>query len=55
MASRAHGTKESMIMWKHAFRNTLTPTFTSMALSTASLVTGVFVVEIIYSYLGTPI
>lgn len=52
IASRARGAKESMIMWKHAFRNTLTPTFTSMALSAASLVTGVFVVEIIYSYLG---
>jgi peptide/nickel transport system permease protein len=37
---------------KHAFRNTLAPSFTSLVLSTASLITGVFVVEIIFSYRG---
>jgi ABC-type dipeptide/oligopeptide/nickel transport system permease component len=52
IASRARGATENMIMWKHAFRNTLAPSLTSLALSAASLVTGVFVVEIIYSYAG---
>ncbi len=52
IAAKARGASERMLMWKHAFRNTLAPSFTSLALSTASLVTGVFVVEIIFSYYG---
>ena len=52
IAARARGVKENTLMWKHAFRNTLAPSFTSLALSAASLVTGVFVVELIYSYKG---
>jgi ABC-type dipeptide/oligopeptide/nickel transport system permease component len=52
VASRARGATERMLMWKHAFRNTLAPSLTSLALSAASLVTGVFVVEIIFSYIG---
>jgi ABC-type dipeptide/oligopeptide/nickel transport system permease component len=52
VAARARGAREGMIMWKHAFRNTLAPSFTSLVLSAASLVTGVFVVEMIYSYGG---
>jgi ABC-type dipeptide/oligopeptide/nickel transport system permease component len=52
IAAKARGVNERMLMWKHAFRNTLAPSFTSLALSAASLVTGVFVVEIIFSYVG---
>jgi peptide/nickel transport system permease protein len=52
IAAMARGVKESTLMWKHAFRNTLAPSFTSLALSTASLITGVFVVEIIFAYHG---
>lgn len=52
IAARARGLKENALMWKHAFRNTLAPSFTSLALSAASLITGVFVVEIIFSYTG---
>ena len=52
IAARARGDTENMIMWKHAFRNTLAPSLTSLALSSASLVTGVFVVEIIFSFGG---
>ncbi len=52
IASRARGAPENMIMWRHAFRNTLAPSLTSLGLSVASLVTGVFVVEMIYSYSG---
>jgi peptide/nickel transport system permease protein len=52
VAARSRGTTERMLMWKHAFRNTLAPSLTSLALSAASLVTGVFVVEIVFSYIG---
>ena len=52
IAARARGVHENTVMWKHAFRNTLAPSFTSLALSAASLLTGVFVVEIIYAYNG---
>jgi peptide/nickel transport system permease protein len=52
IAAMARGVKENTLMWKHAFRNTLAPSFTSLALSAASLVTGVFVVEIIFSFTG---
>jgi peptide/nickel transport system permease protein len=52
IAARARGANENKIMWKHAFRNTLAPSLTSLVLSAASLITGVFVVEIIFSYYG---
>jgi ABC-type dipeptide/oligopeptide/nickel transport system permease component len=52
VASRSRGVNERMLMWKHAFRNTLAPSLTSLGLSAASLVTGVFVVEIIFSFNG---
>ena len=52
IAAKARGVNERGLMWKHAFRNTLAPSFTSLVLSTASLITGVFVVEIIFSYRG---
>jgi peptide/nickel transport system permease protein len=52
IAARARGVHERNLMWKHAFRNVLAPSMTSLALSAASLVTGVFVVEIIFSYKG---
>ena len=52
VAAKARGDTESILMWKHAFRNTLAPSLTSLALSAASLVTGVFVIEIIFSYAG---
>lgn len=51
-AARARGIIERRILWKHIFRNTLTPSFTSMTLSAASIVTGVFVAEIIYDIKG---
>ena len=52
IAARARGIREHSLVWKHVFRNILAPSFTSLALSAASLVTGVFVVEIIFSYQG---
>ncbi|MFH1524830.1 MAG: ABC transporter permease [Chloroflexota bacterium] len=52
IAAKGRGASETKIMWKHAFPNTLVPSITSLALSAASLITGVFVVEIIFSYYG---
>lgn len=52
IAAQARGVSERSLVWKHAFRNTLAPSFTSLALSAASLVTGVFVVEMIFAYKG---
>lgn len=52
IAAQARGLTDRRVIWRHAFFNTLAPSFTSMALSAASLVTGVFVVEIIYRIYG---
>ena len=52
VAAQARGLTDQRVIWRHAFFNTLAPSFTSMALSAASLVTGVFVVEIIYRIYG---
>lgn len=52
IAARARGLMERRIVWKHIFRNTLTPSLTSMTLSATSIVTGVFVAEIIYNING---
>ena len=52
IAAKARGASDSRIIWKHVFPNTLAPSITSLALSAASLITGVFVVEIIYSFYG---
>ncbi|NJC94932.1 MAG: hypothetical protein C3F07_12845 [Anaerolineales bacterium] len=52
IAARARGVIERRIVWKHVFRNTLTPSLTSMTLSATSIVTGVFVSEIIYNING---
>ncbi|RJP52604.1 MAG: ABC transporter permease [Anaerolineaceae bacterium] len=51
-AAKARGLVERKIVWKHVFRNILTPSLTSMALSATSIVTGVFVSEIIYDIDG---
>jgi peptide/nickel transport system permease protein len=52
VAAQSRGLTESRVLWRHVFWNTLAPSFTSMALSVASLITGVFVVEIIYTIRG---
>lgn len=52
IAGRAHGLPEAIVVWRHALRNSLTPALTSSALAAASLVTGVFIVEVIYNFKG---
>jgi peptide/nickel transport system permease protein len=52
LSARARGIAERRVVWHHAFRNMLTPSLTSVALSAASIVTGVFVAEIIFDFNG---
>ena len=52
LAARARGVSEQRVIWRHAFRNMLTPSLTSVALSATSIVTGVFVAEIIFNFKG---
>lgn len=51
-AARARGLSKRRTIWRHALRNAITPSLTSSALSAASLVSGVFVVEIIFNFHG---
>ena len=51
-AARSRGLRRSSLVWRHAFRNALGPPLTSSALSAASLITGVFVVEVIFDLKG---
>jgi len=52
VSARARGFVERRVLWRHAFRNALAPALTSIGLSAASLLTGVFVVEIIFGIYG---
>jgi peptide/nickel transport system permease protein len=51
-AAKARGMKENRILWKHVLPNAIAPALTSSLLSAASLITGVFVVEIIFNFKG---
>jgi len=51
-AARARGVRDSRLLWHHTLRATLAPSLTIMALSAASIVTGVFVIEIIFNFPG---
>lgn len=52
IAARARGLPNHTIIFRHALRNTLAPALNSSALSAASLVTGVFIIERIYNFWG---
>ena len=52
ISARARGIPMQKIIWRHALRNALAPALTSSLLSAASLITGVFVVEIIFNFHG---
>ncbi|HJQ14996.1 MAG TPA: ABC transporter permease, partial [Anaerolineales bacterium] len=52
LSARARGLPERRVVWRHAFRNMLSPALTSIALSATSIVTGVFVAEIIFDFNG---
>jgi ABC-type dipeptide/oligopeptide/nickel transport system permease component len=48
----ARGLGERTVIWRHAFRNALGPVMTSSAISAATLVTSVFIVEKIFNLKG---
>jgi ABC-type dipeptide/oligopeptide/nickel transport system permease component len=52
IAARAHGVPLRSIVWRHTLRNTLSPALTASALSAATLVTGIYVAEIIFNLKG---
>ena len=52
VAARARGIPERRIVWRHTLPNAIAPALTSSILSTASLLTGVYVVEIIFNFHG---
>ena len=52
ISAKARGISERKVVWNHAFFNMLSPSLTSMTLSAAFIVTGVFVVEIIFDFNG---
>jgi peptide/nickel transport system permease protein len=52
VAARARGVGEQRLAWRHAMRAILAPSLTSIALSAASIVTSIFVVEIIFGLTG---
>ena len=55
VAAKARGIPEHKIIWRHALRNAIAPALTSSLLSAASLLTGVFVVEIIFNFHGVSV
>ncbi len=51
-AARGHGISERKILWWHTLRNVLVPALNSSALSVATLITGLYIIEIIFLYNG---
>lgn len=51
-AARARGIPEGRLQWRHALRNVLAPALSNSALTAASLLTGVFMIEIIFDLKG---
>jgi ABC-type dipeptide/oligopeptide/nickel transport system permease component len=49
---RGKGLKERLVIWRHALHNAMIPALNSIALSAASLIMGVFVVEAIFGFPG---
>lgn len=52
LTARVKGLTESMVLWKHAFRNTLIPLITIIVLGFASLLEGAILVETIFAWPG---
>ncbi len=52
IAAYGRGIRTRRIMWIHALRNAMVPALNSTALSAASLITGVFVVEVVFGFPG---
>jgi peptide/nickel transport system permease protein len=52
VAARAKGLPNRSVIWRHAFLNAAPPALASSALSAATLVTGVFVIEAVFAFPG---
>lgn len=52
LAAHARGLRPRQIKWRHTLRNVLVPGYTSVALAAASIITGVFVVEVVFNIKG---
>lgn len=50
--ARAKGLKESVVIWKHAFKNALPPIITVAGIELASLLSGAILTETIFSWPG---
>lgn len=51
-AAQARGLSARRTLWRHAVPNVLAPSLTSSALSAATLITGVYVVEVVFNWPG---
>jgi len=51
-AAQARGVSDKSVVWEHAFRNALGPALSSSAISAATLVTNVYIVEKIFNLNG---
>ncbi len=52
VAARARGLSAWRIVWRHALRNAIGPGLTSVALSAASLMTSVYIIEAVFDFPG---
>lgn len=52
LRAKSIGLPNRLVIWRHAFRNALLPGLTSSALSAASLLSGVYVIEVIFNRRG---
>jgi ABC-type dipeptide/oligopeptide/nickel transport system permease component len=52
ISARARGLGPGRVLWRHAFRNAATPALATSTLAMATLLTGVFIVEIIFNLHG---
>jgi peptide/nickel transport system permease protein len=52
VAAHARGLSPRRVLWGHALRNAAVPGLTSGALSAASLITGVYVIEVVFDWPG---
>jgi ABC-type dipeptide/oligopeptide/nickel transport system permease component len=51
-AAYARGLSDHSVMWKHVYPNVLPPALVTLALSATAILTGAFVVEIIFNFNG---
>ena len=52
LAARAKGLRETQVIWRHAVRNALIPTVTTIGVSFGSLLSGAVLTETIFSWPG---